>query len=199
MNPAYWLSCGVLQGELQKLLDDCLIAGNLLALDSMLHMRPELLDKVLRDLLNELPATVAKVLVYGDCCAGMVDIEVEFKLARVNAINCAQMLLGREKYRDMMRRESFMFLPEWAERWETVFKQELGLFTPEQAHMVIGDNRKEIIYLDTGLIPVPYEKMQACSQFTGLEWHIEKILLEDNFLPLLLESEQRALELVNNK
>lgn len=198
MDQTCWLSCGVLQGELQKLLDDSLIKGRLLALDSMLHMRPTLLDKVLRDLLNDLPATYAKVLVYGDCCAGMVDIVDEFNIARVNAINCAQMLLGREKYREMMRRESFMFLPEWAERWETVFKEELGLFNSEQAHIVIGDNRKEIIYLDTGLNPVPFEKMQACSQFTGLKWQIEKILLEEHFLPSLLETEQRALILIKN-
>jgi hypothetical protein len=115
--------------------------------------------------------------------------------ARVNATNCAQMLLGKKRYRQMMEREAFLLLPEWAQRWEKVFKEELGLSTPALARQVIGENRRELIYMDTGLFDIPYKSLQECARFTGLELSIEEVML-DNLLFLLAEAEKKARECV---
>ncbi len=185
-----WIVCGVLQNEVEHLLQSGLIQGKVSALDSILHMRPELLEEELIKVFSGCENR-KKVLVYGDCCPGMVDLIEEFKVDRVDAINCAQMLLGKDVYRRHMRQESFLLLPEWTQRWETIFKEELGMETSEQAQMVLGDTRKILVYLNTGLCGVPVQQLEECSEYTGLPWQSEDVDLK-NLLQQLVDAEKRT-------
>ncbi len=63
-------------------------------------------------------------------------------------------LLGRERYRELMKAESFMLLPEWAVKWRHIMKTELGL-SHEVARDLMRENRRELVYLDTGLAEIP--------------------------------------------
>lgn len=183
-----WISCGVLRLELEELFRQGKIQGELVFLDSMLHMVPPQLGTLLQRRLEQGAATEGRtVVVYGDCCPRMLNLVQEHKVGRVHAINCAQMLVGKERYRELMRERAFMMLPEWARRWKDVFRKELGL-SRNVARDLMGDNRGKIVYLDTGLLPVPEADLQDCSEYTGLAWRVEKVGL-DAMLEMLLEAE----------
>jgi hypothetical protein len=192
MNPpTVWISCGVLRAELEELVRRGEISGPLLLLDSMLHMDPPKLQARLTAALEQPGPTGGRlVLVYGDCCSRMLDLVRQYRVGRVKAINCAQMLVGRDRYRELMRRESFMLLPEWARRWREIIQTELGL-SPEVARGLIGENRRELVYLDTGLVPVPHDELAACAAYTRLPWRIEPVALQ-HLLALLREAESTA-------
>ena len=129
-----WLSCGVLRAELEELKRLGKIRGELVFLDSMLHMNPIKLEAAMTAVLNQHnPEEKCLILVYGDCCPRMLNLVHQHRVSRVNAINCAQMLVGRIRYRELMREQAFMLLPEWAQRWKEVFQIELGL-SKEVAH-----------------------------------------------------------------
>lgn len=191
MSSTVWLSCGVLRAELQALHDQGRIRGQLMFLDSMLHMDPPRLEQILHTLLGKQAATPhCLVLVYGDCCSRMLDLTRQFHAGRVNAINCAQLLLGRVRYRRLMQQQAFMVLPEWAVRWKEIMHHELGL-TEQVAQDLMGEHRGMLVYLDTGLIPVPAEELEAFAHYCGLPWHSESITL-DTMLEMLLTAETEA-------
>lgn len=193
-----WLSCGVVRAELEELKCRGLIEGELLFLDSMLHMDPPQLEARLTEALeHENYAPGCLVLVYGDCSAHMLDIVRRFRVGRVSVINCAQLLLGRERYRQLMREEAFLVLPEWAKRWEHIMKSELGL-NEEVAHTLMGENRGVLVYLDTGLVPVPEQYLQEFSTYTGLPWRVEAVSL-DNLLASLLVARGEAANLTSQE
>ena len=192
MSPATaWLSCGVLRPELEALHRSGRINGALVFLDSMLHMRPQTLETTLAAALEQRGSDGGRlVLVYGDCCARMLDMVRHFRVGRVNAINCAQLLLGRARYRELMKAQSFVLLPEWAVRWKELMETELGL-PPTVARDLMQENRRELVYLDTGMVPVPREELADCAAYTGLPWRVEPVAL-DHLLALLLEAEAAA-------
>ena len=188
-----WLCCGVVSAEMEELQRRGLIAGELLFLDSMLHMDPPLLEATLTAALaarSGQPGTL--VLVYGDCAAHMLDLVRRFRVGRVSVINCAQLLLGRERYRQLMREEAFLVLPEWARRWEHIMKSELGL-NEVVARGLMGENRGVLVYLDSGLVPVPEQQLAAFSAYSGLLWRVEKVSL-DCMLATLLAAQAGAEE-----
>ena len=192
-NDTAWLSCGVLRTEMESLHHQGLISGELLFLDSMLHMDPPGLEATLIAMLEKnLDKPRCLVLVYGDCCGRMLDLVRHFRVGRVNAINCAQLLLGRDRYRQLMHQEAFMILPEWAGRWEEIMQHELGL-TRAVAHDLMRETRGVLVYLDTGLIPVPEQELAAFSAYSGLPWQVEAVSLETMLSQLLTaQSEARA-------
>lgn len=186
-----WLSCGVVRAEMEELQRRGLIDGELLFLDSMLHMEPPQLEaKLTAALEKECGQPGCLVLVYGDCSSHMLDLVRRFHVGRVNIINCAQLLLGRERYRQLMREEAFLVLPEWALRWEHIMKNELGL-NRDVAHILMGENRGVLVYLDSGLVPVPEEQLKAFSAYSGLSWRVETVTL-DCMLTALLEAQAGA-------
>jgi hypothetical protein len=173
-----WLSCGVVRAELEELQRRGLIDGELLFLDSMLHMEPRQLQARLTDaLVRESGSSGCLVLVFGDCSAHMLDLARRFRAGRVEVINCAQLLLGRERYRQLMRDQAFLILPEWALRWEHIMKNELGL-NESVARGLMGDHRGVLVYLDTGLVPVPEPQLVAFSAYAGLPWRVEAVTLD---------------------
>lgn len=186
-----WLSCAVVRAEMEELLRRGLIEGELLFLDSMLHMDPPLLEEKLTAALEQSTGQPGcLVLVYGDCSAHMLDLVRRFRVGRVKVINCAQLLLGRERYRQLMREEAFLILPEWAQRWEHIMKSELGL-TKEVAHGLMGENRGVLVYLDSGLTPVPEQHLVEFSAYSGLPWRVETVTL-DCMLATLLDAQAGA-------
>jgi hypothetical protein len=180
-----WLSCGVLRAELEELHRRGALAGELLFLDSMLHMDPPTLEARLTEILKgRTRGSACLILVYGDCSAGMLDLVRDYRVGRVPVINCVQLLVGKERYRQLMREEAFVILPEWSQRWEHIVKDELGL-NQVVAHGLIGENRRVLVYLDTGLAPVPEEHLKAFSSYTGLPWRVDTVALDAMLSSLL--------------
>lgn len=191
-----WLCCGVVRAEMEELQRRGQIDGELLFLDSMLHMDPPQLEAMLTEALEQKHSSSdCLVLVYGDCSAHMLDIVRRFKVGRVAVINCAQLLLGRNRYRQLMREEAFLVLPEWARRWKHIMKTELGL-NRSVAHDLMGENRGVLVYLDTGLVPVPEQSLHEFSSYTGLPWRVEAVSL-DNMRASLLAARSEAVDLTS--
>jgi hypothetical protein len=178
-----WICCGVLRYEINELLRCGKIHGTVEFLDSMLHMNPLYLDSQLEERIKGSNDS-SIILIYGDCCPRMLEYSQLHNVKRINAINCVEMLLGKSTYRTYMQRNAFIFLPEWALRWREVFQSELGL-SEGVARDFFAETRSELIYLDTGLVPVPITELEKCSDFTGLSWKVEHVSL-DLFLQELL-------------
>jgi hypothetical protein len=183
-----WLSCGVLRAELTELHRRGDIGGELCFVDSMLHMVPQQLQATLETALGRPREEGDRlVLVYGDCCGRMLDLVRQFHVGRVAAINCAQMLVGHVRYRELMRAQAFILLPEWATRWQEAMQTELGL-SPQVARDLMRDSRGELVYLDAGLSPIPHRALADCAAYSGLTCRVESVGL-DHLLRLLLDAD----------
>ena len=159
-------------------------------LDSMLHMSPGRLAARLEDVLSPILNKGRRVvLAYGDCCSQMADWESLPGVARVDGMNCCEMLLGREDYRALRREGAFFLLPEWTLRWREIFATELGL-TRENASGLMRDMHRKLIYLDTGTMPVPESALTECSQYCGLPFEVRRVELR-HFAGAIREAQSR--------
>lgn len=160
--------CGVLEEELNHLSAIQFSETRIRFLDSLLHMRPDILATRIEAILDEeLNAGHPVVLVYGDCCAQMKAFKERSGLVRTKGSNCCELLLGRSEYRRYMKNGVFFLLPEWTLRWHEIFSTELGL-NQENARTMMQDMHREILYLDTGINPVPHDSLRECSEYCGL-------------------------------
>lgn len=186
------VGCSILQPEIDAVLARLRLEGDdvgVTYLDSALHMKPRMLEKALGEQLaltrqepllpdrggQEAPAR--QLILFGDCCAGMTDFEKSGHV-RVAVPNCMFWLLGRERYRTLIRQGAFFVQREWAERWQHVFLEELGLSEESLAKVFFADMHRFLLYLDTGIEAVPTARLQEMSAFTGLPIRVEAVSLE---------------------
>lgn len=183
------LSCGVFQAEVRALGEAHWPDLKLGFMSSKLHMKPEnLAIKLTAAVGKELEQGRRVALIYGDCCTAMADLTSRPGVARTRGNNCYDLLLGRDEYRRLAREGAFFLLPEWARRWREIFEKELGL-NCENATGLMRDMHQRLIYLDTGLVPVPESDLQACAQYCGLPCEVMPVTLE-----MLHAAIQEALE-----
>lgn len=169
------VACSILQPEIEAVLAKLRQEGEVVEvdyLDSALHMKPRKLEAVLAETLQE-----EDMILFGDCCAGMIDFEHAGHI-RVAVPNCMEWLLGKARYRELVMAGAFFVQREWAERWQIIFQEELGLADKDVAHAFFSDMHRMLVYLDTGVAPVSSERLQEMSEFTGLPAIIEPVTLE---------------------
>jgi hypothetical protein len=159
--------------------------------NSMLHMRPAKLATRLELLIEEeLAQEHQVVLIYGDCCLQMTALVSRPGVVRTRGNNCCAMFLGRDEYRRFSREGAFFLFPEWTHRWRHIFTVELGL-NQENATSLMSDMHRKLVYLDTGVVPVPIKDLQECSQYCGLPYEVHQVSLE----PLRVAIEEALHEL----
>lgn len=166
------LSCGILKAELEALPAPLVERLDIVFLDSILHMRPKDLESDLRRLLD-LPPDGPVLLVFGDCSPGMRELSLGPGRVRISGVNCCEIVLGRERYRDLRRRETFLFMPEWTARWREVFGAELGFQSIDAARGFMTDSMQSLAYVDTGVVPVPVPTLREIEDFFGMPVRIE--------------------------
>lgn len=159
--------CSVLEKELRAIMKNRRADVDLVFPDSMLHMHPERLHREMERILAEHPAQPC-LIVYGDCHAHMENMERAPHRSRTQGVNCAELLMGNERYRNLRKEKAFLFLPEWTERWREVFQEELGFSDGALAGEFMRETRKKLVYLDTGIVPVPVETLKEISRFFGM-------------------------------
>lgn len=170
--------CSVLRTEVEALHRRYWPTLGLWMEDSMLHMRPDVLSERLSAVVGEkVGAGHRIVLVYGDCCGRMADLEALPGVIRLRGHNCCEMLLGHDEYRRLLHEGAFFLLSEWTHRWREVFTAELGL-NHDNATGLMQDMHRKLVYLDTGMMPVPEEALQACSEYCGLPFEVLAVSLE---------------------
>ena len=176
-TPVNVIACSIFRREIEWLQ----ARGELLLpfhyLDSMLHMVPEKLCSLLNTQIERTPGRDGRiVLLYGECHLAMHDQEKEKGVCRVKGLNCCEILLGHETYRSYLKKGAFFLMPEWVERWETVFRKELGL-SETTAKSFMEAMHTHLLYLDTQVQPVPEALLDEISRFTGLDWSCLSVAL----------------------
>jgi len=171
------IACSIFRKEIEALQADGRFTLPVTYLDSMLHMVPEQLEKRLRAALEALPPGQGTVLAYGDCCGHMEVFQEAPGGSRTEGINCCEIILGREVYRQLRREGAFFLMPEWARSWKKVFWSQLGLLGP-CAKTFMQEMHTRLIYLDTGLEPVPLAALEEASEYMGLPLTILPVSLE---------------------
>ena len=141
-------------------------------LDSMLHMRPALLDERLGGRLDSGDSS-RTLVIYGDCCPHMREFCSGAGRARTYGINCIEISLGSERYRELRRRGAFFLMAEWLGRWKEIFAFELGLSDPELARTFMQDSASSLVYVDTGCVPVPVAALEEVATYLGLPYVVE--------------------------
>lgn len=172
------ISCSVFRAEVTVLWKRCWPDLQVPFQSSMLHMNPAKLGNRLQSMVEEaLGKGHRVVLVYGECYPGMDILESRPGVARTRGGNCAEMVLGRKEYRRLLREGAFFLLPDWAARGEKYFKQEMGL-SRENATSLMQESHRKLLYLDTGVVPIPEQGLQAVSNYCGLPWEIQSVSLD---------------------
>lgn len=165
------VACSVFKHELDAIMKKGIIKAEVIYLDSMLHMYPKKLEELLNNKIDELKDKNI-VLLYGDCHARILD-QCKGTVYKVNGVNCCDTILGKKKYKELRREGAFILIHEWLERWEEVFKDELGLKNSDLAKKFMQEMHKKLVYVDTGLFEIPNETLKKISQYTGLPYYIE--------------------------
>jgi hypothetical protein len=160
------IACGIFRKELAALGYFHKGGEKLVCLNSMLHMRPSLLDELLGGMLRG--NALRHLLVYGDCCPHMEEFARKDGVRRVAGVNCCEIVLGHDRYRELRRDGAFFFMPEWTRRWERVFKDELGFTTQETAQEFMREMHTRLIYLDTGVDEVPEDTLKDIESYLGM-------------------------------
>lgn len=172
------IGCSVLQAEVESLCEVHWPDHKLIFLPSMMHMHPQRLASSLESVLDaELKQGYGVVLIYGDCCARMTALEALPGVVRTRGNNCYDLLLGRGEYRRLSHEGAFFLLPEWARRWREIFSKELGL-NRVNATSFMRDMHRRLVYLDTGVVPVPEKELRECAEYCGLPYETRPVSLE---------------------
>lgn len=156
------VTCGIFQTEMMQLAPRFPRMRFVFA-DSMLHMRPDLLQNRIDEMLARHPSDKT-LFIYGDCTPRIVELSRGPGFAKTKGINCCEILLGREEYRRLRKAGAFFFLPEWTLRWRDVFERELGFAGGRGAGEMLREVHNQFIYLDTGVMPVPVELLDEISR-----------------------------------
>lgn len=170
------VSCGIFRQELTRLGLAGMGPIRPVFLDSMMHMHPAKLDAILMGLAKNEDRRM--LLAYGDCCPHMGELIERPNIRKIRGVNCCDILLGHDAYRQLRREGVFFFLPEWTARWEEVFRIELGLKDQPLARDFMHEMHKRLMYLDTGLAAVPHKTLADIGAFFDMPVEIQPIGLE---------------------
>jgi hypothetical protein len=179
------LSCGIFKREIEALVKSGKLDLSIRFLDSMLHMAPARLETLMEKNIDKLKGEPT-IMIYGDCHPTMYQMDEKSNVSKVAGMNCCEIILGKKKYQALRAQGAFFLLPEWTQRWESVFKKHLG-FNQESAKTFMAEMHSTLIYLDTGVWPVPQKKLEAVSQFCGLPIEIMPVDL-DHLLSAILDA-----------
>ena len=177
-HPVVAICCAVFEAEVEALRLSNWPDLSIRYQNSMLHMKPEKLAARLERLVDdELQLGNKVLLIYGDCCVGMAALTDRPDVIRTRGNNCCDILLGSSEYRRLSHTGAFFLFPEWAKRWRHIFSVELGLNQINAAGLM-GDMHKKLLYLNTGVLPVPVTDLQECSDYCGLPLELLHVSLE---------------------
>ncbi len=93
------VSCSVLQGEIEQLIQEGALNAEVIFLDKAFHVDFEVLERNLRQTLERIHDSSKRiVVVYGDLCLGQNDemkkLIAEYSAVKVDALNCIDCILG---------------------------------------------------------------------------------------------------------
>ncbi|MES9966466.1 MAG: DUF1638 domain-containing protein [Sedimenticola sp.] len=172
------LACSVFRPELSALSEQGEIDCRIRYLSSTMHMFPVKLDQRMQHLVDvERKRGHNVLMVYGDCHPHMHDLEQAGDVSRTRGIHCGEILLGKKRYKELLRERAFLLLPEWAMRWREILMH-LEDLDEETTIELLRDRHDKFVYLDTGVVPIPEDDLKACAAHFDLPLEIEQVSLE---------------------
>ncbi|HZK60896.1 MAG TPA: DUF1638 domain-containing protein [Anaerovoracaceae bacterium] len=182
------IACSIFKYELDHLQNTSRLNIPVVYLNSMLHMKPKELQILLDAKIEEFQ-NFRIILMFGDCHARMVDYEKNPNIVRSQGINCAEIILGSEKYRKIRSDGAFILLPEWTERWKEAFIDDMGFKTSKMATPFMKEMHKKIVYVDTGFQAKNDALFEEISDFLGLPIEIYSSSIDEleNVVSRLIE------------
>lgn len=177
-RPVVLVTCSVFRAEVTHLWKTFWPHLKVPFQSSMLHMNPSKLGCRLETVVDkELAQGHRVVLVYGECFPGMAALESRPGVTRTRGGNCAEMVLGRDEYRRLLRDGAFFLLPEWAAQGNKYFRHDLGL-NRANATSLMRDSHNRLLYLDTGVVPIPETGLHSVASHCGLPWEVLPVSLD---------------------
>jgi hypothetical protein len=161
------IACSIFKNELEYLKDQEKINVPVVYLNSMLHMQPNDLQVLLDSKIEEYN-TYKIILVFGDCHARIDDYKKHSNIQRTKGINCCEILLGTDKYKEIRKEGAFILLPEWADRWKEVFIDYLGFKNEKTVKEFMREMHKKLVFIDTKLQKINGSQLKQISDFLGL-------------------------------
>jgi hypothetical protein len=178
VNKTEIIACSIFKYELEKISE--IISDNIQVnlYNSYLHLFPNELSKNLSEMLDDkLKDNNKVILVCGDCHPFMREMAQKNNVSKVYGCNCVEILIGRELRRKLIKEGAFFLFPEWTIRWKEIFKELLEL-PVEHIKSLIHEQHKKFVYLNTGVLPIPYKEIEECSSFFNLPYEIDNISLD---------------------
>jgi hypothetical protein len=180
------IACSIFRDEIEALQREGALPYEVKYIPSMLHLNPPKLDLLLgKELLKRRDESIA--LIYGDCCPSMLAYSQRDNIERPQVRNCCELILGREHYVQHLRQGAFFLMPEWVRKWRNIFLSYMKLNKSVAVDMMQHLHRY-FLYLDTGIAPIPREKLDKISGYFELPWRLEEVDIRQHFLPALLAS-----------
>lgn len=167
------IACSILKKEIEYLITEGFLPNNINYIDSINHIYPKKIQSEI-DNLTKTNESNQTIIIFGDCSPYMCDTEKKQNVIRLKALNCCEIITGKELYKKYIKEGAFFLFPEWVERWKEVFKNHLGL-SEENAKYLMKEFHKKLVYINTNLVPIPYNTLDEISDFTGLKYEILNI------------------------
>ncbi|MHC6204475.1 DUF1638 domain-containing protein [Breznakiellaceae bacterium SP9] len=188
------LSCGIFQWELEKILPEI---EKELGKKIMPKFLPAALDESepkLEAALKESSSSFNNqnfALLYGSMChTNMAGIAKECKFVHPVPANCAAIILGPEKKKELDALGNFYYLSSYGLReWRTVYK--IGHGWDEADARVNFGYFEKINVLDTGVIEITDEELFDFYEYAQIPVEAEKISL-DHFKEVVLDLLKRV-------
>ncbi|MCU7937242.1 MAG: DUF1638 domain-containing protein [Candidatus Thiodiazotropha sp. (ex Dulcina madagascariensis)] len=186
------LACSVFRPELTALVARGELDCRIRYLSSTMHMVPVKLDKRMQKLVGAERKRGHRVLMaYGDCHPHMHDLEQADDVVRTRGMHCGEILLGKKRYKELLREKAFLLLPEWAMRWREILTKLEDLDEASTIEL-LRERHDKFVYLDTGVVPIPVDEIRACAAYFDLPLEIEVVSLE--YLQSVIKDAQDQLE-----
>jgi hypothetical protein len=172
------IACSIFKYELEKIAQLHNVHIPVSFYNSYLHLFPADLSKELTEKIeNKINEHKKVILVCGDCHPFMKEMSNKENVSKIPGCNCVEIMLGKELRRKLQKEGAFFLLPEWTVRWREIFKELLEL-PPEHIKSLLNEQHKKFVYLDTGVLPVPYNEIKECADFFKLPYEIETISID---------------------
>ena len=182
--------CSIFKRELEKLRDKEALHLSFTYLNSILHLSPGKLEKAISSILDQ-SGQNKTILVYGNCCASMNDFTSSSEVIRTTGENCCEILLGEDEYKKLVKDRAFFVMPEWVHRWKEVFIERMGLHE-DLAQEIMSESNRYLLYLDTGISPIPEKELNEMSAFFKLPWKVRTVDIEGFLLKKIREASTKV-------
>jgi hypothetical protein len=167
------VACSVFRREIEALRSKGVLQLDACYVDVRLHHdRSRMMDELERLVHRSVEAGRKTVLVVGNCDARMHRLEQETLVSRTAGETCVDILLGEES-KELRANGMLPILPDWLVSWRDALIAEDGLATHLPGAWGKGPLRS-MVYLHTGLIPVPFEQLNELSLFTNIPYEVKE-------------------------